>query len=76
MSYRLKQGAPRHYLAGRFYYAGDRIPLPPGVKPGQWLEKVGAGASAPASSKPAKGKDTDDTPAALPADAGDADTTF
>lgn len=42
--YRLKDGAPTHYIAGMILRPGDpraeAIRLPEGVEPGEWLEEV------------------------------------
>lgn len=42
--YRLKDGAPKHYIAGQILRPGDAaaesIRLPEGVEPGEWLEEV------------------------------------
>lgn len=41
-TYRIKEGAPQHYIGGRFYAAGATgVTLPEGVNPGQWLAAEG-----------------------------------
>lgn len=38
LSYRLKDGAPKHVISGRVVAAGATVTLEPGVSPGVWLE--------------------------------------
>lgn len=39
--YRIKDGAPKHYIDGRLLGAGAVVTLKPGVQPGLWLEQIG-----------------------------------
>lgn len=53
--YRLKDGAPDHYINGRIVRAGtpaaQSFTLPEGVEPGDWLEKVSGAKAKPADEK-------------------------
>lgn len=43
--YRIKtgDGVPKqHFISGRMHGPGDEVQLLPGVKPGKWLEEIGA----------------------------------
>ena len=38
--YRIKEGAPPHFMWGDLHKAGAIVALPDGTKPGRWLEEV------------------------------------
>lgn len=40
--YRIKAGAPVHYIHNRLFPAGSIVTLPEGVTPGMWLEAIEA----------------------------------
>lgn len=55
MQYRIKEGAPTHYQAGRLLGPGDIIELPEGAK-GEWIEPV---VEAPKRGRPKKEQEDD-----------------